>query len=186
MARPHHFVAAGGTVELDGTRSWSAEGKIASYQWTFTDGKAATGPAVERRYTKPGVFSEVLKVTDSAGRVDYDFAVVNVINPKRADALPPSIHAAYAPTFAIKPGDPVTFVVRTFRVKPGKETWDFGDGSEKVEVRSDGNAVPLAKDGYAKTVHRFAKDGHYLVRVERTEPNGDEADAHVHVRVAQD
>jgi murein DD-endopeptidase MepM/ murein hydrolase activator NlpD len=186
VARPHHFIAAGETAELDGTRSWSGDRNIVSYEWTFTDGKTATGPGVERRYPKPGVFSEVLRITDSAGRVDYDFAVVNVVDPKRAGTQPPSIHAAFAPTFGIKPGDPVTFAVRTFRVKPGKEIWDFGDGSEEVEVRSDGNAVPLAKDGYAKAVHRFAKSGHYLVRVERTEPNGDTAVAHVHVRVGQD
>jgi hypothetical protein len=173
-------------VTLDGTRSRSADGTVAAHEWTFTDGKTGTGPTVERRYAKPGVYSEVLRVSDSAGRIDYDFAVVNVLDPKRQGALPPSIHAAYAPTLGIKPGDPVTFVVRTFRVKPGKETWDFGDGSEKVEVRSNGNAVPLAKDGYAETVHRFARAGHNLVRVERTEPNGDTAVAHVHVRVGQD
>src|SRR5262249_17501713 len=51
-------------------------------------------------------------------------------------------------------------------------TWDFGDGSPKVEVQSDGNVVPLAKDGYARTVHRYEKAGHYLVRVERTDRRG--------------
>lgn len=183
VARPHHFAAVGEKVVLDGTRSWSAAGKLTSFQWTFTDGTTATGATTERTYAKPGVYSEVLRVTDAAGRVDYDFAVVNVVDPKRPGRLPPSIHAAYAPTFGIQPGDPVTFLVRTFRVGPGKETWDFGDGSERVEVRSDGNAVALAKDGYARTVHRYAKPGHYLVRVERAEPNGDVALAHVHVRV---
>ena len=77
----------------------------------------------------------------------------------------------------------VTFLVRTFRTVEGKETWDFGDGSPKVEVRSDGNAVPLAKDGYARTVHRYEKAGHYLVRVERTNGRGETAVARLHVRV---
>jgi hypothetical protein len=183
VARPHHLAAVGEPVVLDGTRSWSADGKVASYEWAFSDGTAATGATTERTYAKPGVYSEVLKVTDGAGLVDYDFAVVNVLDPDRPGKLPPSIHAAYAPTFGVRPGHPVTFLVRTFRAGPVKETWDFGDGSEKEEVRSDGNAVPLAKDGYARTVHRFARPGHYLVRVERTEPNGDRAVAHVHVRV---
>jgi murein DD-endopeptidase MepM/ murein hydrolase activator NlpD/thiol-disulfide isomerase/thioredoxin len=182
VARPHHLVSVGEKVMLDGTRSWSADGKL-KFDWTFTDGKTATGGAVDRTYAKPGVYSEVLKVTDGAGAVDYDFAVVNVVDPKRVGVLPPSIHAAYAPTFGIAPGDPVTFVVRTFRVGPGKEIWDFGDGTEKVEVRSDGNAVPLARDGYARTVHRYSKPGHYLVRVQRTETNGDVATAHLQVRV---
>jgi murein DD-endopeptidase MepM/ murein hydrolase activator NlpD len=183
VARPHHLAAAGEKVVLDGSRSWSAAGKIAAYDWTFTDGTTGTGAMVERAYAKPGVYSEVLKITDGAGRVDYDFAVVNVLDKEHPERLPPSIHAVYAPTFEIKPGDVVTFLVRTFRTTDGKETWDFGDGSPKVEVQSDGNVVPLAKDGYARTVHRFAKPGHYLVRVERTDRRGYTAIGRLHVRV---
>ena len=183
VARPHHFAAVGEKVTLDGGRSWAASGKIASHAWTFTDGTTASGPTPERAYATPGVYSEVLKVTDDAGRTDYDFAVVNVVDPKRPDQLPPSIHAAYAPTFGVRPGDPVTFLVRTFRTTDGKETWDFGDGSPKVTVQSDGNVVPLARDGYARTVHRFAKAGQYVVRVERTDRRGFTAVGHLQVRV---
>jgi hypothetical protein len=138
---------------------------------------------VKRAYPKPGVYSEVMRITDAAGRIDYDFAVVNVVDPKTPKLVPPSIHAVYHPTFGIKAGDPVTFLVRTFRTTDGKETWNFGDGSAKVEVQSDGNVVPLAKDGYARTVHRFMKAGHYVVRVERTNARGETAVGHVQVRV---
>jgi murein DD-endopeptidase MepM/ murein hydrolase activator NlpD len=186
VARPHHLAEVGEMVVLDGSRSWSAAGNIASYHWTFTDGKTADGVTAERTYDRPGVYSEILKVTDSAGRVDCDFAVVHVLDPKHPDRLPPSIHAVYYPTFAIKPGDPVTFLVRTFRTTDGKETWDFGDGSPRVQVQSDGNVVPLAKDGYARTIHRFARPGHYLVRVERTDRRGDTAVAHLQVRVVRE
>jgi murein DD-endopeptidase MepM/ murein hydrolase activator NlpD len=186
VARPHQLAAVGEKVVLDGSRSWSAAGKIAAYEWTFTDGKSATEGLVERTYSKPGVYSEVLKVTDGEGRVDYDFAVVNVLDKGHPEQLPPSIHAAYSPTFGIKSGDPVTFLVRTFRTTDGKETWDFGDGSARVTVQSDGNVVQLAKDGYARTVHRFEKPGHYLVRVERTDRRGFTAVAHLQVRVGQE
>jgi len=37
--------------------------------------------------------------------------------------------------------------------------------ARKVVVKSDGNVEEHAKDGYAVTQHRFAKPGHYLVRV---------------------
>ena len=47
----------------------------------------------------------------------------------------------------------------------GNEAWDFGDGTEKVMVKSDGNVEMHAKDGYAVTQHHFAKAGDYLVRV---------------------
>lgn len=183
VARPHQLAKVGDKVVLDASRSWTANAGKKSFDWTFTDGKAATGERVERTYDKPGVYSEVLKFTDAAGRVDYDFAVVNVLDKDHPDRLPPSIHAAYSPTFGLKPGDNVTFFVRTFRTVEGKEIWDFGDGSPKVEVRSDGNAIPLAKDGYARTVHRYEKPGHYLVRVERTNGRSETAVARLHVRV---
>jgi murein DD-endopeptidase MepM/ murein hydrolase activator NlpD len=183
VARPHLIAKVGEKVTLDGSRSWAADPGKKSYEWAFTDGKTAAGERVQRTYDKPGVYSEVLKFTDAAGRVDYDFAVVNVLDPAHPDRLPPSIHAAYSPTTGIKPGDAVTFLVRTFRTQEGKETWDFGDGSPKVEVRSDGNAVMLAKDGYARTLHKYEKTGHYLVRVERTNARGETAVARLHVRV---
>jgi hypothetical protein len=183
VARPHHLAAVGQKITLDGSRSWSADGKIVAYDWTFTDGAKASGAKVERTYSKPGVYSEILKIKNGTNRIDYDFAVVNVLDKNQPDRPPPSIHAVYYPTFGIKSGDPVTFMVRTFRTTDGREAWNFGDGSPTVEVQSDGNIVPLAKDGYARTVHSFEKAGHYLVRVERTNSRGQTAIAHVHVRV---
>ncbi len=183
IARPHHLIAAGETVTLDGTRSWSADGTIRRYQWTFGDRSTAEGARVERTYQRPGSYSETLKVTDAQGRIDYDFAIVQVIDKGQTEKFPPTIHACYAPTFDIRAGDPVTFKVRTFRAPIGDETWDFGDGSPPVKVRSDGNAKPHAPDGYAVTVHRFAVPGHYLVRVEGTGYGGAKATAHLAVRV---
>ena len=186
VARPHHLAAIGEKVIFDGSRSWSAAGKLEAYDWTFTDGTTAAGPMVERVYKTPGVYSEILKIRDGTGRIDYDFAVVNILDPKQPKQPPPSIHAAYTPTFGIKPGTPVKFYVRSFRTTDGQETWDFGDGTPKVNVQSDGNVVPLAKNGYAVTVHAFARAGHYLVRVERTNNQGHTAIGHVHVRVGVD
>lgn len=172
VARPHHFVATGEPVTLDGSRSWSAGGKIATYKWTCTDGQTADGPELTRTYGQPGVYSEILQVTDSSGNIDYDFAIVNVVDLQRPDLLPPSIHASFAPTMGIKAGDPVAFLVRAFRTTDGEETWNFGDGTSQERVKSDGNVKQLAKDGYAQTVHRFEKPGTYLVRVQRTNNHG--------------
>ncbi|MDH7569200.1 MAG: PKD domain-containing protein [Armatimonadota bacterium] len=183
VARPHHLARPGESVFLDGSLSWSATGRIASYQWSFMDGTRAAGPRVERRYTKPGVYSEVLKVTGSDGAVDFDFATVNVIDPETPDRLPPSIHAAYHPTFDIQPGDPVTFYVRSFRTTQPGETWDFGDGTPPVAVTSDGNAQPQNKRGYATCVHRYAQPGIYLACVRHTNEHGYTAATHLCVRV---
>jgi murein DD-endopeptidase MepM/ murein hydrolase activator NlpD len=183
VARPHSLAWTGETVRLDASRSWSVSGKIKRYDWTFEDGTTAQGPIVERRYSQPGSYSEILKVTDSAGNVAYDFAVVQILDKSKPGQLPPTIHAAYSPTFGIKPGDPVTFKVRTFRTTYGSEEWDFGDGSPRVTVKSDGNVKPLAKDGYAIAEHRFAKPGDYIVRVERANEQGVKAVGHLHVGV---
>jgi murein DD-endopeptidase MepM/ murein hydrolase activator NlpD len=188
VARPHHLAAVGEAVRLDGSRSWSATGRIARYEWGFGDGGTAQGPTVERAYDRAGSYSEVLKVTDAAGEVDYDFAIVQVVERDPAKKLPPTIHAAYAPTFDIRTGDPVTFKVRTFRTAEGaagNENWDFGDGGVRVTVRSGGSAKEHDPDGYASTVHRFKQPGHYVVRVEGKGPEGMTAVGHVHVRVEE-
>jgi len=183
VARPHHFVWENEAVLLDATRSWSKYGAITRFDWTFSDGTKATGSKVERTYTGPGSFSEILRITDSHGHVGYDFAVVQVASRAKDMPLPPTIHAAYAPSLGIKPGAPVTFKVRTFRTTDGSESWDFGDGTSPVTTHSDGAVKPLAKDGYAVTIHRFGKPGDYLVRVERTDNRGQKATARLHVQV---
>jgi hypothetical protein len=182
VARPHHLAWCGDPVTLDATRSWSKSGTLRHAAWTFTDGTTATGPKVSRTYDTPGTYSEILKVTDDRGHVDYDFAVVQIVDKQHPDRLPPSIHATYWPTFGIQPGDEVTLKVRTFRTNGG-EVWDFGDGSAPVRVKSDGNAVQHAKNGYAITTHRFQTAGHHIVRVEHTSPQGLQATTHLHVIV---
>ncbi len=189
VARPHHFVWVGEKVTLDGSRSWSRAGEIAGYEWTFTGGGSASGPTVERIYEKAGMFSEVLKVTDAAGHASYDFAVVQVVERQDPDPdterVPPTIHPTFHPTTNLRPGDPVTFQVRTFRTTAGKEKWDFGDGSPPVMVQSDGNVETHAKDGYAVTTHSFSESGDYLVSVERTNERGETAVARLLVRVGE-
>ena len=183
VARPHHFIRAGETITLDGTKSWAASGKIPSYAWTFTDGSTSNEATLTRTYTQPGSYSEQLKVTDAAGHTSYDFAIVQVIGTDEKN-IPPTIHPTFYPTQHLKPGQPITFKVRTFR-DHGGETWDFGDGPPPVTVTSDGNAKPLAKDGYAITEHAFANAGDHIVTVQHTNDRGERAIAHLWVRVEE-
>jgi len=187
VARPHQLVAVGEKVTLDGTKSWSRSGTnhIASYTWTFSNGKTARGAKVQRQFEKPGTYSEILKVTDKGGNISYDFAQVRVHDPRHPDQQPPRTHAVYWPTFGIKAGNEVTFKVRSFHVAPdeGEEEWDFGDGTPTVRVRSDGNAQAQAPDGYAITTHRYRDVGQYLVKVSRTNRRGETATAHLSIMV---
>lgn len=182
-ARPHTAALVGEKVRLDGSRSWIGASKVAHYDWTFTDGAKASGAIVEHTYAQPGTYSEILKVTDSRGRAAWDFATVDVVDPRHPEQVPPAIHAAYWPTMDLKPGQPVTFKVRTFGTTDGAEVWDFGDGTAKVTTKSDGNVRALAKDGYAATEHAFAKPGDYLVRVERANALGFKAIGRLYVHV---
>ena len=181
IARPHHLAKVGETVTLDGNKSWNA----ASFEWSLSMGMRALGPVQQIRYERPGTYSEILKVTDAQGQVDYDFAVVQVVNPEldSARVMPPTIHAAYHPTQNIRANDAITFMVRSFNVDGyGKETWDFGDGSPAVTVQSlwGDNHNP---DGYASTKHHYSRPGDYIVTVSRSNKYGDTATAHLHIEV---
>ncbi len=181
VARPHQAVLTGETAALDGSRSYT-DSHIVRYEWTFTDGSRAAGPKVERTYSQPGTYSEILKITDDSGRTSYDFETVNVLDPRHPEQVPPSIQAAYFPTTGIAAGQSVTFKVRTFATTDGQETWSFGDGATAT-TKSDGNVVSLARNGFAVTTHTFQKPGDYLVRVERANRLGQKAVAHLAVHV---
>lgn len=183
IARPHHLVAVGEKVTLDATKSMPLQGEIKDYAWRTSDGKRRTGKTIERTYSKAGTYSEVVEVRSDTGAVDYDFAVVQVIDEAFRGELPPTIHAAYWPTLGIKAGDPVTFKVRSFRVTTGEEEIDFGDGSPVTRVQSDGNRQPLAKNGYAETVHTYSEPGDYIVRFLRYNERQEPAMTHLKVHV---
>ena len=121
-ARPHHLIPAGETAILDATRSWSRAGGDLRYEWLFSDGAVARKPKIGRAYPTPGEYSEILKITDAAGNVDYDFAIVQVADKENPEKSHPTLHACYYPTFGIRAGDPVTFKVRSFRTKAPEET----------------------------------------------------------------
>ena len=184
VARPHKIAAVGEQVTLDGGKSRSLAGNITKFEWLFAYYDIAEGAVQTRVYERPGIYNEILRVTDDRGNVDYDFTVVNVIDKSEPDKLPPTIHPAYSPTFGICPGDPVTFKVRVFRSEEGGESWDFGDGSAHVRTKSHPGDSHLP-DGYTEVVHRFEKPGQYIVRVEHTAKNGLIAVGHLDVNVEE-
>ena len=184
VTRPHKLVSVHEEVTLNGSRSWARNGKV-KFEWLLSDGRMATSPQVTMKYNRPGHYSEPLKVTDDQGHVSYDFAVTQVLDPASPEALPPSIQASFWPSMGVKTSTPVTFLTRTFRTTEGAETWNFGDGTSEVTVKSDGNSKTLAPDGFAATVHRFSSPGDYLVKVTRTNKRGESATAHLHVHVEE-
>src|SRR5690606_25637481 len=98
VARPSHLLFAGGETVLDGSKSWSASGSVASHRWTFGDGSTSEGEKITRTYPEPGRYSEILRVEDASGAVSYDFVRVLVVDPADPDTFPPNVHAAFWPT----------------------------------------------------------------------------------------
>ena len=183
VARPAHFLVAGEQTTLDGTRSWSADGDIRSFEWTLHDGTKKQGATVPVTYADPGVWCETLKVVDGEGRTDYDFAYVVVLDANDLGHYPANVNINFHPTHSIRPGDEVTFKARAFRMKGGQEQWDFGDGSPPGTTRSPEDSEPHAPDGYAAITHRYQRPGKYLVTVTRTHDNGQTAMAKLCVTV---
>ncbi|MSU72280.1 MAG: hypothetical protein EXS43_08050 [Opitutus sp.] len=185
VARPHQKVLAHKPVTLDASRSWAKKG-VRSFEWTFADGTTATGPTVTRVYDRPGFYSEVVKITDNAGNFDYDFASVFVFAGAQPDGTVALswVHATYAPTFGLKPGDPVVFRSRAFEFPTGADTFDFGDGTPVASVPSNIDPAQHATNGYGMVVHHYQKPGLYLVRVTRQNPaNGWTATQHLRVQI---
>ena len=188
VARPHQVALTGEPVTLDASRSWSRD-PVVAHEWTLSNGKQVSRPRVTRTYSKPGMYSEIVKVSGAGGKYDYDFAAVLVFDRNDQAKAPHTIHAAYSPTIGIKTGDSVTFKVRTFGTSDAEDIWDFADGSPPVVVRSlDGLVKELGQhpNGYATTVHRFEKAGRYIVRVERTNAAGVRAMTHLDVIVEEE
>jgi murein DD-endopeptidase MepM/ murein hydrolase activator NlpD len=184
VARPHQLLFTNQETTLDGTKSRSFEGDIVKYEWTFCDGTTAEGAVQKKSYSNPGEYSEILKVTDSKGNIDYDFTIIQVYNRYKPDHTIPAMQASYHPSLNIHPGDPVTFLVRTFNTESGNELWNFGDGSPCVAVRSETvDRKNPVKGKFAETIHSYAKAGHYIVSVERTDEAGIKAISHLHVVV---
>ena len=189
VARPHAFAWVGDPVVLDGSKSWARAGQIKSYEWILSNGLKVQGTTARMTYEHPGTYSETLKVRDSRGNTAYDFAVVQISarlsGRVEEEDMPPTIHAAFAPTSNLRAGQPIAFLVRTCRTVEGHETWDFGDGTPLVTVTSDGCANPQGERGYARTEHTYAKPGDYLVSVERANRRGEKATARLHVRIGR-
>jgi len=184
VARPHHLAWTGQPVLLNGIKSRSLTGEIVNYEWTFSDGSMAEGAFQEKSYNDPGEYSEILKVTDSHGHVDYDFAVVQVYDRDIPGQTIPTIQPAFHPTLDIHPGDPVTFLVRTFNTATGSETWDFGDGTPAVSVVSETvDRRNYTAGRFAETIHSFEVPGYYIVTVQRSDESGIKATAHLQVVV---
>jgi len=179
------IIFGGQTARLDGSKSMGIDHPIASYEWLFSDGSRADGAIQGKKYERPGSYSEVLKVTDSEGNIDYDIATVFVYDREHPeDTNIGLIHLAHYPTLDLKAGDDITFLARTFHTEPVKIIWDFGDGTPFADCTTKGITKKNHSSGeYAKLRHAYSEPGHYVVTVRAAEESGLNSVSHLHVVV---
>lgn len=168
---------------MDGSKSMGIDNPIVSYEWFFGDGSKANGAIQNKIYEQSGAYSETLKITDSKGNIDYDFATAFVYDREHPEQTNIGfLHLAYHPTLNLKAGDEITFFARTFYTDPVKIIWDFGDGTTLVESITKGITNKNHSSGtYEKINHSFSKPGHYLVTVHVTRESGLNSVNHLHV-----
>jgi PKD repeat protein len=130
-AGPDQSVAVS-EVAFDGGGSTDADGRIASYEWSFGDGATASGRSLRHAYARPGTYEVALVVRDDSGspvNTDRDTATVRVNAAPIADAGPDRVAA---------PGEEVV-LDGSGSVDPDGDVaewlWRFPDGSEARGVR---------------------------------------------------
>jgi PKD repeat protein len=104
-----------------------ATNQVASFQWSFGDGGAASGKTATHTFTRVGTFPVMLTITDSLGRVAFVTQSVTVGQGPLPNA-----------TFVTSPASPIVGQSINFNASgstaaPGhvitNYAWDFGDGS---------------------------------------------------------
>lgn len=112
-------------VHFDARNSTSPNGPIVAYDWSFGDGKSATGAKVTHTYVEKGIYPVSLTVTDSVG------SQASVTHNVQALSLPPVASFDFWPSLPTK-DTPVTFDASSSYDPDGvivSYIWSFGDGT---------------------------------------------------------
>src|SRR5213593_4743801 len=134
-----------------------------SYDWTFGDGNAGSGPAVNHVYQSAGAMTVTCTATDSAS--------ASAAASTSVDVSPSPSVAAHANPSAAAPGTSLTFSAQATG-GPGGFTdyaWSLGDGAT-------GSGIQVA--------HAFAQPGSYQANVVVTDANGGTASGSVSVTIS--
>ena len=143
------------------------------FEWTFSDGTHRDGPRVERDIRPPGQLQRGPqgRRRPGAGRLRLRRRAGHRRRSPTASCRRRSTRATRRRGHP--PGRPGDVQGADLPRRPtATRRGTSATGARPVAVRSDGNVKPSAPDGYAEAAHRYAKPGHYLVRVERAGPHG--------------
>jgi PKD repeat protein len=118
---------AGQTVLFDASSSQApANNPIASYSWSFGDGRSGSGRTTSHQYSTPGTYVARLTISDAVGRSAQVSQSITV-----SPGTGPVARFTFSPLEPV-PHEPVHFTGVQSTAAPGRTivhyTWDFGDG----------------------------------------------------------
>ncbi len=168
-------VNEGESVDFDGSGSSDADAPIFFYEWRFPDGTTAEGSTSNYPFPQNGTFAVDLSVTDTAGSIVHDTAVIAVHNlPAAIDPISNQQSAeSQAVTFTTTFSDPGVLDTHSATV-------DWGDGTLP-------EPAPILEQNGVGTVsgtHSYKDDGLYSVTVRVTDSDGDESNTSFDVLVS--
>ncbi len=147
-----------------------------TFHWDFGDGSTGTGVTTSHTYTSNGIYTVILTVTDSAGRVGYGSVVVTVGAAIEVNAVinttpdPPAGKKPLTVGFDASESTPATgeTIIRYI--------WSFDDGT--TEEFTGNPPVPV-------TTHKFPIEGTYLVQLTVEDSGGNLGYAFVSINVTE-
>jgi len=138
----------GQSVSFDGSASKTEPGETLSYDWSFGDGKTATGARVNHSYQEGGKYTVLLTVDDGRGTdCSTSSAALSVDVNSRPSAKLDEVKKTCV-------GETVRFDASASRDPDGDRLgyfWDFGDGT--------------TEKGSSRASHVCGKGGSYTVSV---------------------
>lgn len=161
IARPHRLAKVGEEVFFHSWFSYSGLDKFRKHEWFFPNGDIKTGVEVTNTFKTPGIYTVILKIEDIKGRIDYDFAKVQIVDPSSPETKYPTLHAAYD----LINEQLAMFKVKVFNAQVGELKINYGDESTVETMSLD------SKNEYLDTQHTFKKSGKYLVTFDYSEKN---------------
>ena len=114
-------------VTFNAGDSQDNDGQIVSYSWDFDDGTIGQGMTPIHSYSRQGIFTITLTVTDNGGASASTSHQVEVFPPN----IPPLVLFSYSPNNGHFPLS-VTFNAKDSQDNDGQivsYSWDFGDGT---------------------------------------------------------
>jgi len=157
IARPHHTIRTGESVQFDAGRSIALDSKIVSYRWEFHDGEAVEGIRATKQFGQRGVYIATLRIKDDRGKESIDFCKIKVFSRTAPEATMPSIFMTHTPTQGGTAPCTVTIRCWTQSDADAPMQLDFGDGYYRSVY-----------DSYAEVTHQFDTPGNHIVTATAT------------------